>query len=252
MFGGFVIGMMAQLEEWLPSLGAAGIIAGKVLAYVLLAFVAAAAAATLYRFGPCCSNSKWKWITPGSVFFALGWVILTLGFGFYVARFGKYNVTYGSLGGVIVFITWLYLSTYILHYGAEFNSEVEKQARNGCAPNRRDEQLDGLRGPAGNRPDGPLSLPATDVRAGVCNDVHPDNFRLALDRSGPPLEHGQPYIAARVTNRAGSIVGMRKVGMISSALATLGLSMLRQRGRETFGLALLAGAVGLSLHKRAL
>ena len=59
----------------------------------------------------------------------VGWVLLTLGFGFYVACFGKYNVTYGSLGGVIVLLTWLYLSSFVLLFGAEFNSEVEHRPR---------------------------------------------------------------------------------------------------------------------------
>src|SRR5207237_8661067 len=127
MLGAAAIGVMAQLEEMLPSLGPVGVVAGKVLAYVFLAAVAAAAAATLYRYGPSRTKAEWKWITPGSLFFAIAWVLLTLGFGFYVSHFGKYNVTYGSLGGVIVLVTWMYLSSFILLYGAEFNSEIEHQ-----------------------------------------------------------------------------------------------------------------------------
>ena len=118
---------MTQLQGLLPSIGPVGVIAGKVIGYLLLAAVAAAAAATLYRYGPSRSKAKWTWITPGTVFFAVGWVILTLGFAFYVSHFGKYDVTYGSLGGVIVFVTWLYLSSFVLLYGAEFNSEIEHQ-----------------------------------------------------------------------------------------------------------------------------
>ena len=62
--------------------------------------------------------------------------------------------------------------------------------------------------------------------------------------------HEHSYITARLTNRGGSLVGLRKVGMISAALSTLGLSLLRRRGREGAGAVLLAGAVGLSLLKR--
>jgi len=61
---------------------------------------------------------------------------------------------------------------------------------------------------------------------------------------------GKDYAVARVTNRAGQLAGLTKVGMTSAALSTLGLSFLRKRGREGVGAAMLAGAVGLSLLKR--
>jgi hypothetical protein len=63
-------------------------------------------------------------------------------------------------------------------------------------------------------------------------------------------EKEHPYLVARATNRAGSVAGLHKVGMITAALSTIGLSLLRKRGREGAGAALLAGAVGLSLLKR--
>ena len=63
----------------------------------------------------------------------LGWAALivaaTLGFGFYVSNFGSYNATYGSLGAVIVLLTWLNLSAFILLFGAELNAELEHQTR---------------------------------------------------------------------------------------------------------------------------
>jgi membrane protein len=254
MVGAAVIGAMAQLESWLPALGPVGVIAGKVLAYVVLAAVAAAAAATLYRYGPSRVKAKWTWITPGSVFFAVGWVILTLGFGFYVSNFGKYNVTYGSLGGVIVFVTWLYLSSFVLLYGAEFNSEIEHQTAKDTTADRSEKPL-GARGAwsadhvasgpddegkeAGRSPEKPLSDDPAQAQP---------NGRRAPVRPSPQHEH--PYIAARATNRAASLAGLRKVGMISAALSTLGLSLLRKRGREGAGAVLVAGAVGLSLLKR--
>ena len=101
------------------------VVAGRVLSYLLFLLAGAAGAATLYRFGPSRAQPRWQWITPGSIFTALGWLVLTLGFGFYVASFGNYNATYGSLGAVVVLLTWLYLSSYILLLGAEFNSEFE-------------------------------------------------------------------------------------------------------------------------------
>lgn len=89
--------------------------------YMIITFV------LLYRFSP--SNSKENMITvksvlPGAVFATLGMIIASLGFGFYVSNFGNYSVTYGSLGGIIVFLVWLYLISIIILLGAEVNSTI--------------------------------------------------------------------------------------------------------------------------------
>ena len=120
-------GAMSAIHRLLPETGPVGLFVGKIVTYVALALAAAAAAATLYRYGPSRDKAKWVWLTPGSVFFALAWLLLTLGFGFYVSNFGNYGATYGSLSAVVVMLTWLYLSSYVLLFGAEFNSEVEHQ-----------------------------------------------------------------------------------------------------------------------------
>lgn len=95
--------------------------------YLALALVAAAAAATLYRFAPARDRARWRWLTPGTVLFAVSWVALSLGFGLYASRFGNYGATYGSLGAIVVLLTWLYLSAYVLLFGGELNSELEHQ-----------------------------------------------------------------------------------------------------------------------------
>ncbi len=86
----------------------------------------ASGAATLYRFGPDRARARWVWLTPGSLAAAFIWLALTLGFGVYVANFGDYPATYGSLSAVIVLLTWLYLSSWVFLFGAELNSELEK------------------------------------------------------------------------------------------------------------------------------
>jgi membrane protein len=121
------IASLAALETLLLGSSPLAIAFGKVITYVLLALVASGAAATLYRYGPSRDKARWRWLTPGSALFALAWVILTLGFGFYVANFGNYGATYGSLSAVVVLLTWLYLSGYALLFGAELNSELEHQ-----------------------------------------------------------------------------------------------------------------------------
>jgi membrane protein len=252
MLGGIGVGLMAQLQALLPSAGPIAVIAGKVLAYTVLVALAAAAAATLYRYGPSRAKAKWTWLTPGSLFFAFGWAILTSAFGFYVSRFGKYNVTYGSLAGVIVFVTWLYLSSFILLFGAEFNSEIEHQTARDTTADPGEKAL-GDRGAwsADHVADGPAD---EGKEAGWGSVEKPLSDKAADRQPGPsqplPRQHEHPFLVSRATNRAASVVGLRKVGMVSAALSTIGFSLLRKRGREGAGAALVAGAVGLSLLKR--
>ncbi len=257
MIGAAAVGAVAAFDALLPGLGPIGIVAGKVLTYVFLGAVAAAAAATLYRYGPSRAKAKWTWITPGSLFFAVAWVVLTLAFGFYVSQFGKYNVTYGSLGGVVVLVTWLYLSSFVLLFGAEFNSEVEHQTA-------RDTTADGKEKPLGARgawsADHVASGPGDEGKEKGASDDRPpsdDPGARVAPASGPAPapgaadpEEGHPYIAARLANRAAGIAGLRTVGMVSAVLSTLGLSLLRKRGRAGLGAAFLASAAGLSLLKR--
>jgi membrane protein len=117
----------ASLGRLVPQASNLTVFAGKVVTDICLVLVAAAVAATLYRFGPSREDAKWKWITPGSVFTAITWLILTLLFGFYVSNLTNYSATYGSLGAVVALLTWLYLSAYAFVFGAELNSEIEHQ-----------------------------------------------------------------------------------------------------------------------------
>jgi membrane protein len=117
----------ASLGRLIPRASDLTVFAGKVATDLCLVLVAAAVAATLYRFGPSREDAKWKWITPGSAFTAVTWLILTLLFGFYVSNLTDYGATYGSLGAVVALLTWLYLSAYAFVFGAELNSEIEHQ-----------------------------------------------------------------------------------------------------------------------------
>jgi membrane protein len=118
---------LATVDRFLPQVPGIVIAAGRLGAYVLLALAAAAAAASLYRWGPSRENARWEWITPGSLFSAVMWVILTAVFGFYTAKISNFNTTYGPLAAVAGFLTWLYLSAYVFLFGAELNAELEHQ-----------------------------------------------------------------------------------------------------------------------------
>jgi membrane protein len=85
------------------------------------------ALAFLYRYGPSRSKPKWRWITWGSAFAALAWILGSVLFSWYAANFGSYNQTYGSLGAVVGLMIWLWLSTIIILVGAELDAEMEHQ-----------------------------------------------------------------------------------------------------------------------------
>jgi membrane protein len=87
----------------------------------------ALALAFLHRYGPSRSQPKWRWITWGSSFAALAWIVGSVLFSWYAANFGSYNQTYGSLGAAIGLMIWLWLSTIVILVGAELDAEMEHQ-----------------------------------------------------------------------------------------------------------------------------
>ncbi len=82
----------------------------------------------VYRFGPSRTEPHWHWVTWGSACSVVGWVAASLAFSYYVANFGSYNKTYGSLGAVIGFITWIWISAMIVLLGAELDAELEEHS----------------------------------------------------------------------------------------------------------------------------
>jgi membrane protein len=73
--------------------------------------------------------SSWRWVTPGSLVFVLGFAGCSVAFSYYVAHFGTYDVTYGSLGAVIVMLLWMYLLAFFLLLGGEVNGLLEHMER---------------------------------------------------------------------------------------------------------------------------
>ncbi|WP_372619752.1 YihY/virulence factor BrkB family protein [Falsiroseomonas sp.] len=93
----------------------------------LLAVAVALVLAALYRYGPSRETARWQWVSWGSVVASVMWLLASLGFSWYVANFGSYNETYGSLGAVIGFMTWIWISAAVVLFGAELNAEMEHQ-----------------------------------------------------------------------------------------------------------------------------
>ncbi|MEO9191934.1 MAG: YihY/virulence factor BrkB family protein, partial [Acetobacteraceae bacterium] len=83
--------------------------------------------ALLYRFAPDRHTPKWRWVSPGAIVGTALWVLGSVGFAAYVANFANYNATYGALGAVVVLLTWLYLSAFVVLLGAQINAEVERK-----------------------------------------------------------------------------------------------------------------------------
>jgi membrane protein len=99
----------------------------RIARWPLLLVVVAFALAVLYRYGPYRRKVQWRWITWGSAFAAVVWLAASILFSWYVANFGSYNKTYGSLGAIIGFMIWIWLSTIVILIGAEIDAEMEHQ-----------------------------------------------------------------------------------------------------------------------------
>jgi len=116
--------VVANLAE---TLGTFGEIAVTVLRWPVLAALAALILAVLYRYAPDRDAAAWRWVTPGAVVATLLWLVASVGFSIYVRNFGSYNETYGSLAAVVVLLLWLFLTAYAVVFGAELDSEAERQ-----------------------------------------------------------------------------------------------------------------------------
>ena len=99
----------------------------KVSRWPALLVVISLALAFLYRYGPSRERPKWRWISVGSAFATVGWLAVSLLFSWYAENFGTYNKTYGTLGAVVGFMVWMWLSTIVVLVGAELDSEMEQQ-----------------------------------------------------------------------------------------------------------------------------
>jgi membrane protein len=108
-------------------LGEAKDLAIRVGRWPLLFLGVAFALAVLYRYGPSRSRPKLRWISWGSAFAAITWIIASVLFSWYTANFSTYDKTYGSLGAVIGFMVWLWISIIVILVGAAINAEIERQ-----------------------------------------------------------------------------------------------------------------------------
>lgn len=128
MFGAdFVV----QYVEWLVSGHTAMLIAGiwiRGAAWTVATLLLLLVFAAIYYWAPDWRRRRWRWVTPGSLIGIAGWLIASLGLRIYLHYFNNYSVTYGSLGAVIILLTWFYITGLMLLVGGEVNSQIEAAA----------------------------------------------------------------------------------------------------------------------------
>jgi membrane protein len=99
----------------------------SVLRWPCLLLMVGIGMATLYRFGPSRKKAQWRWLSWGASIATIVWLISSWGFSYYLQNFADYNATYGTLGAMIGFMMWTWISVIILLVGAELNAELEHQ-----------------------------------------------------------------------------------------------------------------------------
>jgi membrane protein len=120
-----LLARLARLHIYHHFLAASASISLRTVGWLLATAFLSLLFALIYYFAPDVKVSQWHWLTPGSAVGILGWLLGSLGLRVYVHYINNYSATYGSLGTVIVLLTWFYLSGLMLLLGGEINSEIE-------------------------------------------------------------------------------------------------------------------------------
>jgi membrane protein len=129
-------GGVAEKVGDLVGLGSTAVSVWNIAKWPVLLVVVSFMFALLYWAAPNVKHPGFRWISPGGMLAVVGWLIASGAFALYVSNFGSYNKTYGALGGVVVFLVWLWISNIMILLGAEFNAELERERaiENGMRP----------------------------------------------------------------------------------------------------------------------
>lgn len=121
-----VTGPLADRVGKLLGIGGVAVTVWDLAKWPVLILVVSVMFSILYYAAPNVRQPGFRWVTPGGTLAVIAWIVASAAFGLYVANFGSYNKTYGSLGAIIIFLVWLWLSNVAILLGAELNAEIER------------------------------------------------------------------------------------------------------------------------------
>jgi membrane protein len=121
-----VTGPLAHAVGDKIGLGHTAVTVWNIAKWPVLAFIVSVMLATLYHVAPNAKLPKFQWISAGAAVALVVWVLASLGFFFYASKFGSYNKTYGTLGGMISLLVWMWITNIAILFGQELNAEIER------------------------------------------------------------------------------------------------------------------------------
>jgi membrane protein len=121
-----VSGPVAEAIGSAVGLGDTAVMAWDIAKWPVLLVVVMLMLAILYWSAPNAKPAGFRWVSPGSIVAVMLWIAASAGFALYVANFSSYDKTYGTLGGVIVFLVWMWITNIAVLIGAELNAETER------------------------------------------------------------------------------------------------------------------------------
>jgi membrane protein len=121
-----VSGPLAEAIGDQIGLGSTAVTVWNIAKWPVLAFIVSLMLAVLYYAAPNARLPKFQWISPGAIVALVVWVVVSFGFFLYANNFGSYNATYGTLGGAITLLVWLWISNLAVLFGQELNAEIER------------------------------------------------------------------------------------------------------------------------------
>lgn len=128
LLGGDFIASLVHQRQQDRLLAMAASVTARTIGWVIATFFLALTFAVVYYLAPDWKKRSWRWLTPGALVGIVGWLLTSLGLRVYIHYFNSYALIYGSLGAVIILLTWFYITGLMLLLGAEIDSEIESAA----------------------------------------------------------------------------------------------------------------------------